>query len=158
MCTRSLNPTNVSADAKHVNGLTYNGSDWSPWKGKLGLKRVSAESQWCADSEDRNKTHFLQLDLKKVKIIYSLAILGHSSKNQWVKSLILSSSLDGLFWKQYRERGVIKVAIVCAEVYNIVHTFNLKNVEGKFNSEVVQTSCKLKKGYSQHVVLKVPNS
>lgn len=89
--------------------LTYDGSVLAPWQGSLKVNDESPESSWCADSTDPDKIQFLQLDLKLVKVIQAVAIQSHSSMDKYVETFTISSSLDGIFWKQYTERGDLKV-------------------------------------------------
>lgn len=89
--------------------LTYDGFVLTPWQGSLRINDESPESSWCADSSDPNKIQFLQLDFKLVKVIQAIAIQSHSSVDKYVKTFTISSSLDGIFWKQYIEGGDLKV-------------------------------------------------
>lgn len=111
VCTRSTD-SNATANANNPVVLTYNGSDFAQWQGNLGINNASAESSWCASSDDPNKIQFLQVDLKVIKVITTVAIQGHSTNDNWVTSFTISSSLDEIFWKQYKEGGTLKV-IVC---------------------------------------------
>ena len=111
VCTRSTDPSNATANANNPVVLTYNGSDFAPWQGNLGINNASAESSWCASSDDPNKIQFLQLDLKVIKVIHTVAIQGHSTNDNWVTSFTISSSLDEIFWKKFKEGGTLKVIV-----------------------------------------------
>lgn len=89
--------------------FTYDGSVLQPWQGSLKINDESPESSWCAGSSDLDKIQFLQLDFKLVKVIHAIAIQSHSSEEKYVKTFTISSSLDGIFWKQYTEGGDLKV-------------------------------------------------
>jgi len=89
--------------------FTYDGSVLAPWEGSLKINDESPESSWCADSTDPDKIQFLQLDFKLVKVIQAVAIQSYSYANKYVKTFTISSSLDGIFWKQYTELGDLKV-------------------------------------------------
>lgn len=101
----------MNENVEHPNIFTYDGSVFTPWQGSLKINDQSPESSWCADSNDANKIQFLQLDFKIVKVIQAIAIQSHSAENKYVKKFTISSSLDGTFWKQYTEDGVLKVTI-----------------------------------------------
>ena len=109
VCIRSINPSNVTEGVKYPDVSTYNGSVFTPWQGALQIYNASDKSSWCANDNDSNKNHFLQLDFKLVKVIQTVAIQAHSTEDKWVKSLTISSSLDGIFWNQYKEAGILKV-------------------------------------------------
>jgi len=89
--------------------FTFDGSVLTPWQGTLKINDESPESSWCAVSTDSDKIQFLQLDFKLVKVIHAIAIQSHSSEDKYVKTFTISSSLDGIFWKQYTEDGDLKV-------------------------------------------------
>ena len=89
--------------------FTYAGSVLTAWQGSLKINDESPESSWCADSTDPNKIQFLQLDFKLVKVIQAIAIQSHSSEDKYVETFTISSSLDGIFWKQYTEGEDLKV-------------------------------------------------
>lgn len=89
--------------------FTYDGSVLAPFRGSLKINDESPESSWCANSTDPDKIQFLQLDFKLVKVIQAVAIQSHSYANKYVKTFTISSSLDGIFWKQYIKLGDLKV-------------------------------------------------
>ncbi|KAL9983324.1 hypothetical protein ACROYT_G005476 [Oculina patagonica] len=109
VCTRSIDASNMTGNVGHPNIFTYDGSILTPWQGSLKINDESPESSWCADSNDKNKIQFLQLDFKVVKVFQAIAIQSHSSEDKYVREFTISSSLDGIFWKQYTEGGVLKV-------------------------------------------------
>ena len=110
VCTRSIDASNMTGNAtKYPDVSTYDGSILIPWQGNLRINDESPSSSWCANSSDPGKIQFLQLDFKLVKVMQTIAIQSHSSEDKWVTAFTISSSLDGLFWKQYTEDGILKV-------------------------------------------------
>ena len=99
----------MTEGVKYPDVLMYNGSVFTPWQGALQINNASDKSSWCANDNDSNKNHFLQLDFKLVKVIQTVAIQAHSTEDKWVKTFTISSSLDGIFWNQYKEAGILKV-------------------------------------------------
>ena len=89
---------------------TYNGSVLTPWQGNLRLNDLSTvPAAWCAPSNDSNKVQFLQLDFRVVKVVRTIAVQAHPTENKCIRSFTLSSSLDGIFWEEYKEEGKSKV-------------------------------------------------
>ena len=114
--SRSVDFSNLTSMAnRYPNFYTYDGSVLKSWHGRLSIDDDSnnaPRSAWCAKNNDTNNNQFLQLDLKVTKVIQAIAVQSHSSEDKWVKSFTISSSLDGLFWKQYTDAGNLKVSLM----------------------------------------------
>lgn len=93
----------MTGNVEYPSIFTYDGSALTPWQGSLKINDESPESSWCADSNDPDTIQFLQLDFKDVKVIQAIAIQSHHSENKYVREFTISSSLDGILWKWYKE-------------------------------------------------------
>lgn len=110
---------------------TYDGSVLTPWQGNLRLNNLSTvPSAWCAPNNDSNQAQFLQLDFRFVKVVRTIAVQAHPTENKWIRRFTLSSSLDGIFWKEYKEEGKLKVISVV-----ILNTTLLLNVDMVYKLE-----------------------
>ncbi|XP_022786019.1 uncharacterized protein LOC111326318 [Stylophora pistillata] len=111
--SRSVDFSNLTSMADgYPNFYTCDGSVLTPWHGRLAIHNNSHDgpgSAWCAKSNETNNNQFLQIDLKMTKVIQAIAVQSHLPGDKWVKTFSISSSLDGLFWKQYTEWGNVKV-------------------------------------------------
>ena len=75
---------------------------------KNGRLNYASGSSWCAGTNDSNP--YLQIDLQTLHIICAVSTQGNSQADQWVKTYILQSSIDGSHWTDYRENfGQVKV-------------------------------------------------
>ena len=70
---------------------------------KNGRLNYSLGSSWCAGTGDTNP--YLQIDLQTLHIICAVSTQGNSQADQWVKTYMLQSSIDGTTWTDYRELG-----------------------------------------------------
>ena len=91
-------------------------TNYLPWMGRLGAK-VGAGA-WCAKSNDN--AQYLQIDLGHVNQIRSLSIQGKEGvsrhptvESAWVQNFTVSYSVDGFWWTEHEENGVVKVCFAC---------------------------------------------
>lgn len=130
VCKRSIDVSNTTSEVNYPIMSTYDGSVLTPWQGNLRLNNLSTvPSAWCAPKNDSNKTQFLQLDFRIVKVVRTIAVQAHPTENKWIRSFTLSSSLAGIFWKEYKEEGnlkVISVVIVNTTLLNVDMVYRLE--------------------------------
>ncbi|XP_028397384.1 uncharacterized protein LOC114521168 [Dendronephthya gigantea] len=69
--------------------------------------RISSGSSWCAPVSDGE--HYLQVDFKKLYLIYDVATFGDGTSAKWVKTYILNYTTDLINWKQFQVAGFQKI-------------------------------------------------
>jgi hypothetical protein len=67
--------------------------------------RKSSGSSWCAPVADGKQ--YLQLDLRRLYVIYRFTTFGDSSSAKWVKTYKLNYTDDLINWKPVWEKNVI---------------------------------------------------
>ena len=79
-----------------------------PYYGRLFLHSGGGKTGgWCAAANDVNQ--WFQVDFGKYAKIQRISTQGRQESAQWVTSYILSYSQDGVFFKDYRANGELKV-------------------------------------------------
>ena len=95
-------------DKRLRNGLmsasTYYNHHLAPWHGRLNHR-------WSWSARHRNSRQWLQFNFVEPMKIKGVATQGRQDANQWVKRYTLSYSMDGMRFRNYRERRRVKVGM-----------------------------------------------
>ena len=82
-----------------------------PWQARLNNAQTSSShGSWSARTN--NAGQFLQIDLRKERVVNKIATQGRPLHDQWVTSYKLLFSSDGAKWNEYQNNGVVKVNAV----------------------------------------------
>ena len=80
------------------------------------LTRITSRTAWQAPQSDTFK--YVQVDLGLVTTVKAVATQGREGPNHWVKTYLLTYSLDGSSWITYKEAGEIKVSMYSYVIHN----------------------------------------
>ena len=82
-----------------------------PWQARLNNAQTSSShGSWSAQTN--NAGQFLQIDLRKERVVNKIATQGRPLYDQWVTSYKLLFSSNGAKWNEYQNNGVVKVNAV----------------------------------------------
>jgi hypothetical protein len=93
--------------------------------------RISSGSSWCAPVADDK--HYLQVDLRRLYVIYNFVTFGDTTSPKWVTTYNLNYTIDGINWKSVRDHAVIAIFIIFKLIHFIIYfgmrrkRYNLKN-------------------------------
>lgn len=87
-------------DSQITSSTAWNGLP--PEKGRL-----NGASSWSAGQNDENQ--WIQIDLDKILTLTKIVTQGRHNSDQWVKSYLVSYSLDGQTFQNYKIDGADKV-------------------------------------------------
>ena len=76
---------------------------------KNGRLNYTLGQSWCASSSDNSP--YLEIDLQILHIICAVSTQGNHQADQWVKTLSLQSSTDGITWTNYTEDDQVSVKV-----------------------------------------------
>ncbi|XP_028417633.1 uncharacterized protein LOC114542082, partial [Dendronephthya gigantea] len=82
---------------------------WSPSYSAARGGRLYDAGAWIALANDLNQ--WMQVDLGRREVVTGIATQGRSNSNQWVKTYLVSYSLDGRIFNTYQSDGVDKTFI-----------------------------------------------
>jgi len=97
---------------KIPNGAVTASSSWGlehePWQARLNnIRRSGSTGSWSTRLNAIGQ--YLQIDLRKERVVNKIATQGRPSYYEWVTSYKLLFSSDGAKWNEYQNDSVVKV-------------------------------------------------
>ena len=72
--------------------------------------RISSGSSWCAPVADGK--HYLQVDLRRLYVIYYFVTFGDSTSSKWVVTYNLNYTVDLINWRSVNQTVIATVYII----------------------------------------------
>ena len=85
--------------------------------------RISSGSSWCAPVADGK--HYLEVDLRRVYVLYYVAIFGDSTNSKWVATYNLNYTVDLINWRSAWNQTMIAIYYFSVYTHLLIYKFEV---------------------------------